>query len=94
MPQMIRLVERFWNTTQHYRRAYIDLVWTDVRWIIFSEHRLMMEAIRRRDAEEAGRLLYGHVRRTRLELERRNVFRIEAAAPTRRRRRKAGAPPA
>jgi DNA-binding GntR family transcriptional regulator len=88
---MIRLVERFWNTTQHYRRAYIDLVWSDLRWIIFSEHRLMMEAIRRRDAEEAGRMLYGHIRRTRLELERRNAFQTESGAPARRRRRKAGA---
>lgn len=69
MPSLNTMVERFWNTTQHYRRAYTKLLGTEKRWIINYEHRLLVEAIKRRDAEEAERVLYGHIRRTRKELE-------------------------
>ncbi len=69
MPRLLGMIERFWNTTQHYRRAYFKLIERSGEWIIHAEHRLMMEAIRRRDAEEASRILQGHIRRTRLSLE-------------------------
>jgi DNA-binding GntR family transcriptional regulator len=69
------LVENYWNTTQHYRRAYVGLIWPQGNWIIFYEHRLLVEAIKRRDTEEAGRILSSHIRRTRLELQRhREIF--------------------
>lgn len=78
------LVENYWNTTQHYRRAYVGLIWPQGNWIIFYEHRLLVEAIKRRDIEEAGRILASHIRRTRLELQRhREIFPPE---PSRRRR--------
>jgi DNA-binding GntR family transcriptional regulator len=32
------------------------------------EHQLLVGALRRGDADEAERVLYGHIRRTRLEL--------------------------
>ena len=68
MPSAQSMVVRFWNTTQQYRRAFAELIGHERRWIIESEHRLLMEAIRRRDTEEAERVLLGHIRRTRLEL--------------------------
>ncbi|MGH6630548.1 MAG: FCD domain-containing protein, partial [Burkholderiales bacterium] len=70
MPQLEGLVGRFWNTTQHYRRAYTKLIWEQGGWIINSEHRLLMEAIKRRDPVDAGQILKMHIRRTRKELVR------------------------
>lgn len=78
------LVENYWNTTQHYRRAYVGLIWPQGNWIIFYEHRLLVEAIKRRDIEDAGRILAGHIRRTRLELQRHHE--IFPQPPTKRRR--------
>jgi DNA-binding GntR family transcriptional regulator len=64
------LVERLWNTTQHYRRAFTVLAWarTTSREVVHYEHFLLVEAIERGDAEDAQRVLGGHIRRTRLEL--------------------------
>ncbi len=70
MPQLKALVERHWNTTQHYRRAYTKMVWDRGNWIINAEHRLLMEAMRRRDVVDAGSVLRMHIRRTRKELVR------------------------
>lgn len=70
MPQLESLVGRFWNTTQHYRRAYTKLIWNRGSWVINSEHRLLMEAIKRRDPVDAGQILRMHIRRTRKELAR------------------------
>jgi DNA-binding GntR family transcriptional regulator len=64
------MVERFWNTTQHYRRAYTTDIGTDRRWIINAEHRLLIEAIKQVDAEGAKTIVWSHIRRTRLELTR------------------------
>src|SRR5688572_6399691 len=70
MQQLYKMVERFWNSTQHYRRAFTKLVGHEGNWVIHSEHRLMIDALRRRDAESAGHILFEHIRRTRVELER------------------------
>lgn len=70
MMQLGAMVERFWNTTQHYRRAFTKLLGKDGGWIIHAEHRLMVDALRRRDAEGASHILFEHIRRTRFELER------------------------
>ncbi len=64
------MIVRFWNTTQHYRRAYHKVIGRTNHWIIHAEHRLMLEAIVTRDFEEAERALHGHIRRTRLQLAR------------------------
>ncbi|MFS8035463.1 GntR family transcriptional regulator [Xanthobacter sp. AM11] len=69
MPTLLAMIERFWNTTQHYRRAYSHVIGKDGQWIIHSEHRLIMEAIRRRDAVDVQHLLESHIRRTRLQLQ-------------------------
>lgn len=85
MSRLYTLVESYWNSSQHYRRAFVGLIWPQNNWIIFYEHRLLVEAIKRRDTEDASRILYGHIRRTRLELERhREIF--SPAEPKRRRR--------
>lgn len=62
------LIERLWNTTQHYRRAFAVLVGAEGRRVIHAEHFLLVDAIARRDVEDAERVLAGHIRRTRLEL--------------------------
>lgn len=69
MPRLLTMVERFWNITQPYRRSYLASTGAEGRWISDAEHTLMIEAIKRRDAEEAGRMLGAHIRRTRLHLE-------------------------
>lgn len=69
MPTLQAMIERFWNTTQHYRRAYSRLIGKDGQWIIHAEHRLIMEAIRRRDSLDVEHLLASHIRRTRLQLQ-------------------------
>ena len=62
------MVTRLWNSTQHYRRAFVGLSGPDRRWVVNAEHRLLLDAIARRDAVDAERCLSGHIRRTRVEL--------------------------
>jgi DNA-binding GntR family transcriptional regulator len=64
------IVARLWNSTQHYRRAYVALGGRDRMWVVNSEHRLLLDAVGRRDAPDAERFLEGHIRRTRIELGR------------------------
>jgi DNA-binding GntR family transcriptional regulator len=59
---------RLWNATQHYRRAFMLLAGTNRMRTVNAEHQLLLDAIRRRDAEDAERFLVGHIRRTRVEL--------------------------
>jgi DNA-binding GntR family transcriptional regulator len=68
MPRLYRMIEGFWNTTQQYRRAYSHVVGPDGHTIVHYEHHLLLEAIRRRDADGATRILFDHIRRTRLQL--------------------------
>jgi DNA-binding GntR family transcriptional regulator len=72
MTMLRQMIEKFWNTTQHFRRMFKESVSTEGTWIIHAEHRLLIEAIKRRDEDEAERILLGHIRRTRLDLMRRN----------------------
>jgi DNA-binding GntR family transcriptional regulator len=66
-PLMTNVV-RLWNATQHYRRAYVALGGRSRMWVVNTEHRLILEAVSRRDPEDAERYLGGHIRRTRIEL--------------------------
>jgi DNA-binding GntR family transcriptional regulator len=61
-------VRRLWNTTQFYRRAFVSLAGPQRMWIVNAEHRLILDAIDRRDPVDAERFLGGHIRRTRIEL--------------------------
>lgn len=62
------MVNRLWNTTQHYRRAYSQMMATSSFKPAHYEHHLLLAAITKRDADDAERILFGHIRRTRLEL--------------------------
>ena len=74
-----QIIGRMWNTTQHYRREFTKLAagagaklaagagaGMDVTHL---EHRLLVDCIGRRDADDAERVLVTHIRRTRLALE-------------------------
>ncbi len=58
-------VERLWNNTQHYRRRFVERQTPTTRQRISAEHALLVDTIRRRDAEGAGAVLELHIRRTR-----------------------------
>lgn len=62
-------VTRLWNATQHYRRAYVRRGGPGRAWVVNAEHRLLLDALRRDDPDDAERQLVGHIRRTRVELE-------------------------
>lgn len=69
MPYLRSMVERLWNVTQPYRSAYTRLVEElDSRWILDSEHRLLAEAIARRNVADAKQIIQTHIRRTRVSL--------------------------
>jgi len=59
---------RLWNSTQHYRRAFMLLAGNDRAAIVNAEHRLLLDAVRRRDPDDCERFLEGHIRRTRVAL--------------------------
>ncbi|GAA1035355.1 GntR family transcriptional regulator [Virgisporangium ochraceum] len=61
-------VVRMWNSTQYYRRLFMTLSGEPRRCAVDAEHRLLHDALSRRDAVDAGRVLEGHIRRTRVEL--------------------------
>jgi DNA-binding GntR family transcriptional regulator len=74
--QLYASIVRMWNTTQHYRRAFVMLTGPSRQWVITAEHRLLLDAITRQDAVDGERYLSGHIRRTRIELTRHpEVFR-------------------
>ena len=61
-------VERIWNTTQHYRRAFAQLngfAGSDVTHI---EHKLIVDGIVQKDTRQAELALEAHIRRTRVTL--------------------------
>lgn len=67
---LTEFIERLWNTTQPYRRVFTRMVRSEGIEVTHLEHELLVEAIKRRDSEEAERILLGHIRRTRVELDR------------------------
>lgn len=62
------MVERFWNTTQAYRRAFVRVSGPERMWVVNAEHRLLIDAIRRGDIDDGERFLVAHIRRTRESL--------------------------
>jgi DNA-binding GntR family transcriptional regulator len=67
--EMWQIIHRMWNTTQHYRREFTRLAMQDGLSATHLEHRLLLDCVRRPDADDAERVLIMHLRRTRLELE-------------------------
>ncbi|MGB3388416.1 MAG: GntR family transcriptional regulator [Pseudaminobacter sp.] len=69
MPHLTQMIHRFWNSTQQYRRAFTATAGQAGMAAVHHEHRLIVDALQRRDAEQSALVLYGHIRRTRLILE-------------------------
>jgi DNA-binding GntR family transcriptional regulator len=68
--QLGDLIQKLWNTTAPYRRAYVESWDPESRRIAYEEHHLIVAALRDDDLEEAERVLSGHIRRTRRQLAR------------------------
>ena len=69
-PLLAQIVERVWDTTQSYRRAYMKLSLGSGNRTHDVEHRLLYDAISRREVETAQAVLVMHIGRTRIGLER------------------------
>jgi DNA-binding GntR family transcriptional regulator len=69
-PQLASMIERLWDTTQHYRREFARLIGDRGAWAVHAEHRLLVDAIASRDEDTATRVLGLHIQRTRTELAR------------------------
>lgn len=69
-PLLAQIVERVWDTTQSYRRAYMKLAMTGGSRTHDIEHQLLFDAILRREIETAQAALVMHIRRTRIGLQR------------------------
>ncbi|MFV0281101.1 MAG: GntR family transcriptional regulator [Rhodoblastus sp.] len=67
MPQLLSMIERFWNSTQHFRRQFVSAAYAD-GGLPYSDpqHLLLMDAIRARDVDAAQVLVRLHIRRTRV----------------------------
>jgi len=68
--QLAPLIHKLWNITTPYRRAYVSTWSSEARRIANEEHHLIVAALRDGDLEDAGRILEGHIRRTRRRLDR------------------------
>lgn len=67
-PQLVQIVERLWDTTQSYRRAYAKLSLKNGGKVMQAEHEMLFSAIERREVETTQALLVVHIRRTRVGL--------------------------
>jgi DNA-binding GntR family transcriptional regulator len=65
-PRVLGMIEAIWNKIGRYRRAYTSL--PNRLAIAHLEHRLLLDALSRRDPVDAERVLQMHIRRTRLGL--------------------------
>ena len=66
-PRLLAIVESLWNVAEQYRRAYLGVRSRSLEPTLL-EHRLLLDALERRDADDAARVLEMHIRRTRLGL--------------------------
>ncbi len=69
-PLLAQIVDRLWDTTQSYRRAYAQLALKDAErmQIMRDERNLLFGAIKRREVDLAPRILGMHIRRTHMTL--------------------------
>jgi DNA-binding GntR family transcriptional regulator len=75
LPRVLAFAESAWNQTQQYRRAYITSLETGPMHVAHLQHRLLVDAVRRRDEVDAAEMQRVHIRRTRMALaERREIF--------------------
>jgi DNA-binding GntR family transcriptional regulator len=70
MPLLRSMVERFWNSTQHFRRQFVkESLARDGLPFSDPHHNLLVDAISARDPEAAAGVVYLHIRRTRLQIQ-------------------------
>ncbi|MCW2783424.1 MAG: mcbR 1, partial [Marmoricola sp.] len=82
MPHLRDMIERYWNSTQHFRRFFVkDSLAKDGLPFSDPQHLLLMETIRSRDAEGARSVVHLHIRRTRLLIEKLSSGEPVPAAP-------------
>jgi DNA-binding GntR family transcriptional regulator len=62
------MVNRLWDSTQAYRRAFVRLSQSQGSWVISAEHELLLDALARREGDVAAHVLGLHIRRTRVAL--------------------------
>lgn len=62
------VVQRLWNTTQHYRRVLMTSLPTEQLEATNADHFLIADSVRRGDADAAATLVKLHIRRTRSNL--------------------------
>lgn len=69
-PLLAQIVERLWDTTHHYRRAYAVVVLQNAELmdVMRAERDLLFGAILRREVDLAPRILGAHIRRTHIGL--------------------------
>ena len=70
VPLLAQIVERLWDTTHHYRRAYAVVVLqnAELKDVMRAERDLLFGAIQRREVDLAPRILGMHIRRTHVGL--------------------------
>lgn len=64
-PLIVQLVERFWNTTQHYRRSLAENRTPEDFQLAHSDHRLLIQAARAGNEDVAAAIVKRHIERTR-----------------------------
>lgn len=67
--QLNEIVERMWNTTQHFRRVLLGRLDESAIQATQRDHELILDAIKRRDAASASKLMWVHLNRTHQTLE-------------------------
>jgi DNA-binding GntR family transcriptional regulator len=67
-PRLLRMINDFWSSTQHYRRAHLKTFTAQTFAIIHLEHRMILDALERHDPVDAEQRQRSHIRRTRLDL--------------------------
>lgn len=63
------IVLKLWNTTQHYRRAFVQLNGLSEGGTTHLQHRMFVDALRRGALDEARSVLVSHIRATKKSLE-------------------------
>jgi DNA-binding GntR family transcriptional regulator len=68
LPRVLAMCEGFWNQTQQYRRAHHSTLEGSRLELAHMEHQLILDALARRDAQDAEARQRSHIRRTRIML--------------------------
>lgn len=84
MPQLLAMIERYWNSTQHFRREFVsETLARDGLPFSDPQHLLLMDAIRGRDAQGASSMVHLHIRRTRLLIQAKDLGATRSASRAR-----------